>query len=54
MLPSSTFVVLELAGQRIDEIARRIRRGHVELTRPAAGVSDENDEAAGPPFWTPV
>ena len=29
MLPTNTFAVLELARQRQDEIARRVRRGHV-------------------------
>ena len=31
MLPSTTFAALELARQRQDEIARSVRRGHVEL-----------------------
>jgi len=35
MLPSNTFAVLELARQRQDEIARRVRRGNVvELASP--------------------
>ena len=34
MLPTNTFAVLELARQRQDEIARRVRRGHVELASP--------------------
>ena len=29
MMPTNTFAVLELARQRQDEIARRVRRGHV-------------------------
>jgi hypothetical protein len=29
MLPTNTFTVLELARQRQDEIARRVRRGHI-------------------------
>ena len=36
MLPSTTFAALELARQRQDEIARSVRRGHVELASPAA------------------
>jgi hypothetical protein len=31
MLPSNTFVALEFARQREDEIARSVRRSHVEL-----------------------
>jgi hypothetical protein len=34
MLPSNSFAVLELARQRQDEIARRIRGGHVQLAIP--------------------
>jgi hypothetical protein len=32
MLPSTTFAALEYARQRQEETARRVRRGHVELT----------------------
>ena len=31
MLPSTTFAALDYARQRQEEIARRVRNGHVEL-----------------------
>jgi hypothetical protein len=31
MLPSTTFAALEYTRQRQEEIARRVRNGHVEL-----------------------
>jgi hypothetical protein len=31
MLPSTTFPALDYARQRQDEIARRVRKGHLEL-----------------------
>ena len=34
MRPTNTFAVLELARQRQDEIARQVRRGHVEFASP--------------------
>ena len=33
MLPSSAFVVLELARQRQDELARQTRKGHLRFAR---------------------
>ncbi|WP_267239177.1 hypothetical protein [Nocardioides agariphilus] len=32
MLPSTTFAALDYARQRQEEIARRVRHGHVEHT----------------------
>ena len=34
MLPSATFAALDYARQRQEEIARRVRTGHVELVTP--------------------
>jgi len=35
MLPSTTYAALDYARQHQEEIARRVRRGHVELASPS-------------------
>ena len=45
MLPSTTFAALDYARQRQEEIARRVRTGHVELVSTRSLASPTSPRA---------